>query len=181
MKIIKGDLIDLALHDRVFDVVAQGNNCFCRQSAGISLQMVKVFQTDNPNYYKLEEITTRGDVNKLGQIDFALHLDFSIETLYKYNVNQLLELQKHYKSLFVVNCYTQFAPGTNPLFPKQPPVDYNAMAMCFTKMNYLFKGLRIGLPLVGGGLAGGNAETIKNLMNYHFKDCDLTLVLYDKN
>ena len=52
------------------------------------------------------------------------------------------------------------------------------MALCFKKINHLFKGRHIGLPLIGGGLAGGDADTIIKIMRQEFKNCNVTLVLY---
>ena len=42
---VEGDLVALALAG-TFEVVAQGNNCFCVQGAGLAPQFVKAFGTD---------------------------------------------------------------------------------------------------------------------------------------
>jgi len=77
-----------------------------------------------------------------------------------------------YDGIIIVNCYTQYAPG----------VDFveEALTMCLWKINYQFSGYRIGLPLIGGGIAGGDPEIIKKIIKEQLKDCDVTLVLYNK-
>lgn len=84
VKIVRGDLIDLALND-TFDVIAHGCNCFGIMGAGIAVQMADAFGCKN---FRGERV--RGDMNKLGCIDWEV-MSFS--------------------SLIVVNAYTQFFPG----------------------------------------------------------------------
>lgn len=185
MKTIKGDLIKLALQ-REFDVIAHGCNCQCRQKSGIAALMVKTFQTNNEEYYIGEREDQKGNINKLGTIDWAFHF---LNTSYivsgsfyhespEHEIEDIKNFVRNEKGLIVVNAYTQFEPGINSLFPGEPPINYAAMELCFTKMNYLFAGLKIGLPLIGGGLAGGSKGRIISLMKTHFKNCDLTLVEY---
>jgi O-acetyl-ADP-ribose deacetylase (regulator of RNase III) len=47
------------------------------------------------------------------------------------------------------------------------------------KMNAIFKGKHIGLPLIGAGLAGGDWEVIKNIIQTELADCNVTIVHYD--
>lgn len=77
--------------------------------------------------------------------------------------------------LTVVNMYTQYGYGTDKVH-----LDYEALTLCLRKMNHIFKGKRVGLPLVGGGLAGGDTDVIKNIMEDTMADVDFTLVLYKK-
>ncbi len=65
---INGDLIKLALEGK-FDVIAHGCNCFCTMGAGIAPQMAKTFGCDK---FKMEFSQYRGDINKLGTIDFKI-------------------------------------------------------------------------------------------------------------
>ena len=58
---VEGNLITMAL-EGCFDVIAQGNNCFCTQGAGIAPQMVEAFGTDT---FPLERLRYRGNINKL--------------------------------------------------------------------------------------------------------------------
>lgn len=158
---IKGDLITLA-EDGMFDVIAQGNNCFCAQKSGLAPQMVKAFNTDT---FPMEDEDRVGDINKLGQIDFQ---HFYVATL------SLPEPKK----LAVVNCYTQY--GTKRL-DNQTPIDYEALTLCLRKINSIFKGKHVGLPFIGAGLAGGDWVRIKQIILDELVDCELTIVEYEKN
>jgi O-acetyl-ADP-ribose deacetylase (regulator of RNase III) len=48
------------------------------------------------------------------------------------------------------------------------------------KMNRVFKGMRIGLPQIGCGLAGGDWNRVKEIIQRELKDMDVTVVIYDK-
>ena len=67
-KEVKGDLISLTLKG-AFDVIAHGVNCFCTQKSGLAPQMVNAFETDT---FKLEHPKYKGDIRKLGNIDYKL-------------------------------------------------------------------------------------------------------------
>lgn len=151
---IKGDLIKLA-KDGYFDVIAHGCNCMCNMGSGIAVGMNKSFGVGN---YPLEHPNTRGNINKLGQIEFR-HFPLSNET-----------------GLYVVNCYSQYFPGKN-----LKPLDYEALKLCLRKINFSFNGNRIGLPyVIGCGLAGGDPEIVIPIIKEELKDCDVTVVIYDK-
>jgi O-acetyl-ADP-ribose deacetylase (regulator of RNase III) len=47
-------------------------------------------------------------------------------------------------------------------------------------MNHIFSEMHIGLPQIGAGLAGGDWETIKQIIKQELKDCDVTVVIYNK-
>jgi O-acetyl-ADP-ribose deacetylase (regulator of RNase III) len=49
------------------------------------------------------------------------------------------------------------------------------------KMNKEFSGTHIGLPQIGAGLAGGNWNRIKNIIQTELIDCKVTVVIYNKN
>lgn len=144
---LNGNLITLAQQGK-FDVIGHGVNCQCVMGAGLAPQMAKAFGCDT---FNLEHYRYKGDVNKLGQIDYA-----------------------YYKNLIVVNCYSQydFAKGSTP------PVDYEALTLCFRKINHEFKGKHIGLPQLGCGLAGGSWTVVKEIIQRELKDCRVTVVIY---
>lgn len=161
---VEGDLIELA-QDGKFDVIAHGVNCQCVQGAGLAPQMVKAFGTDK---FKLEDPSLKGDINKLGQIDFKdFHRGgdgFTIE----------------YQVLYVVNAYTQFNYGRNHSDGDEIPFDYEAFTLCMRKMNKVFSGKHIGLPQIGAGLAGGDWEKIETIIRKELSDCRVTVVIYNK-
>ena len=47
-------------------------------------------------------------------------------------------------------------------------------------MNNIFKGKRIGLPMVGAGIAGGDWSKIKKIMRKTLVDVHLTVVVYER-
>jgi O-acetyl-ADP-ribose deacetylase (regulator of RNase III) len=122
--------------------------------AGMAVPMARNFGCST---YPLEDLSTRGDINKLGQIEWKKY-PVSIEN-----------------SVYVVNAYTQYNP--NPLLK---PLDYEALTLCMRKMNSIFRGMRIGLPMIGAGLAGGDWERIKTIIQTELKDCDTTIVIFNK-
>mgnify|MGYP006195876363 CR=1 FL=1 len=149
-KEVEGDLIQLALAGE-FDVIAHGCNCFCLQKSGIAKDMSKTFETSN---YKLEHKKYKGDINKLGSID--------------YNIFYL-----PYTYLYIVNAYTQYNPGKD--------LDYSALTLCLKKINHIFAGKHIGLPMIGCGIAGGTWGYVQMLIKDNLKDCDVTIVKYKPN
>lgn len=168
--IIEGDIITLALNKK-FDVIAHGCNCFCTMGAGLAPQMARAFDCD---IFKMESPQFRGDINKLGTIDYNY---FKVTDDFKAELTDGIEPY----DFIVVNAYTQYGFGLNHKEGSARPLDYEALMLCFRKMNHLFEGKHIGLPLIGAGLAGGDSEIIKQIMRDEFTSCDLTLVLYKPN
>ena len=136
MNIIKGDLIQLAL-DGTFDVIIHGCNCQCTMGAGIAKTIRSVF----PEAYEADCATEKGDRSKLGSISFT-------------------EVNRDNHSITIVNGYTQFHwRGTGGL------VDYDAVRSVMKEVCNRFSGKRIGYPLIGAGLAGGNWSIISNIID----------------
>ena len=145
MKYVKGDLISLALNGE-FDVIAHGCNCFCAMGAGIAPKISRQFKADT---FKMESKIYKGDLNKLGTIDYQ-----KVEG----------------SSLIVVNCYSQFKPG--------PDLSYAALELCLIKLAHTFPNKRIGIPFIGAGLAGGDPVIIYDLMRDNLHDKS-TLVIFE--
>jgi O-acetyl-ADP-ribose deacetylase (regulator of RNase III) len=150
---IEGNLITLAKEGK-FDVIAHGCNCYCNMGAGIAPQMANAFGCDK---FTMERDEHKGDVNKLGTIDYE-HFPAS--------------------GLAVVNAYTQYDTGFNRLTGSKSALDYEALTLCLRKMNFTFDSLHIGLPQIGCGLAGGDWEIVKEIIQKELKDCDVTIVIY---
>lgn len=166
---VKGDLIKMAQRAK-FDVIAHGCNCFCQMGAGIAPQMAKAFSCNDSTKYPGESTSypdRRGDMSKLGNIETYSWFVFDEEG--------------NRRRLDVVNAYTQYKYGRNHKDGDKNPVDYAAIEMCMKKMNYRFKGKHIGLPKIGAGLAGGDWEKIKGIIQKEMKDCEVTIVIYDGN
>lgn len=165
---IEGDLIQLAKEGR-FNVITHGCNCLSNMGAGIAPQMAKAFGVD-----KFEMELWGATIEKLGCIDWQTVVleENSIWSLkdYKNNADD--------KELTVVNSYTQFRYGSNHTDGVSKPLDYEALTLCMRKINSLFAGKHIGLPKIGAGLAGGDWNRIKNIIQTELKDMKVSVVIY---
>ena len=171
MNEIKGNLIDLTKEGR-FDVITHGCNCFCTMGVGIAVPMKQNFGCDK---FPLENPKFRGDINKLGCIDYQ-SIYIPTETKSGKSKNLLIEFNSF--DLIVVNSYTQYKYGRNHEDGDKNPVDYYAIAMCMKKINHTFKGKHIGIPLIGCGLAGGDWGMVKGIIEKELKDMIVTVVYY---
>ncbi|CCD84777.1 conserved protein of unknown function [Bradyrhizobium sp. ORS 285] len=149
MKIIKGDLIKLAL-DGHFDVIVHGCNCQCTMGAGIAKSVKDIF----PEAYAADLATPKGSREKLGSISAAT----------------VLRGGQH---LTIVNGYTQFhwrGPGVL--------VDYAAVGAVMKEVKLQFPERRIGYPKIGAGLAKGDWSVIAEIIDAELEGEDHTLVEY---
>ena len=170
---VEGDLIMMALTGE-FDVVAHGCNCQCKQMSGLAPQMVKAFATDK---YSLEDNSLKGNINKLGQIEYEVRM-ISTEGIARTVFKGASILDMDDEPLYVVNAYTQFNYGQNHIDGDSVPLDYEALTLCMRKINKIFMGMRIGLPRIGCGLAGGRWSVVKGIIQKELKDCQVTIVNY---
>ncbi|MEJ2612624.1 MAG: macro domain-containing protein [Candidatus Thiodiazotropha sp.] len=149
MKEIDGDLLQLA-KEGVFDVIIHGCNCQCQMGKGIALSVKNEF----PQAYKADCDTEKGAKEKLG--------DYSCANV-SYNGNEFT----------IVNAYTQFHWRG-----KGVKADYEAIKKVMTKIKQKYSGKRIGYPLIGAGLAGGDWSVISNIINEELAGEDHTLVKF---
>ena len=145
---IYGDLIHLAKKG-TFDVIAHGCNCFSNMGAGLAVPMNLHFDVSQ---FPME--LQGPSVEKLGNIDYKV-------------------VEKDGVAFTVVNAYTQFYPSV-----RLKPLDYEAITLCMRKMNVVFKDKHIGLPQIGAGLAGGDWNRIKEIIQTELTDCEVTVVIY---
>jgi O-acetyl-ADP-ribose deacetylase (regulator of RNase III) len=149
MKSRRGDLIALAQAGD-FDVIVHGCNCFCTMGAGIARGIAQHF----PEALAADRATERGNQGKLGSISCA-------------------EVQRGDLQLTVVNAYTQFDwRGTGR------KADYDAIRSCFAEIAQRFAGQRIGYPMIGAGLAGGDWQVIAQIITDQLQGQDHTLVIW---
>lgn len=140
MKTIDGDLIVLAKQGE-FDAIAHGCNCFNTMGAGIARQIAREFPAA-----KLADFRTKkGDRAKLGTIT-------AVGSGYDAPINRHLD---------VVNCYTQYDVASQA---GEDVLDYEAVEKCMAELAVRYKGRCIGLPKIGSGLAGGDWERIKGII-----------------
>lgn len=151
MKIVKGDLIKLAMEGD-FDLIIHGCNCFCTMGAGIAKTIKQKF----PEAYQIDVETEKGDKSKLGTISWA---KTKIES----------------GELIIVNAYTQFnwrGQGQK--------ADYAAIRKVFQQVKKNFSGLRIGYPAIGAGLAGGDWAKISSIIEEELSGENHIFVEYQK-
>jgi O-acetyl-ADP-ribose deacetylase (regulator of RNase III) len=150
MKVIKGDLIKLAKQHK-FDVIVHGCNCFCVMGAGIAKQIKQEF----PKAYEVDLKTNKGDKSKLGW--------YSKAYIKQYN-------------LIIINAYTQYG-----YWGKEGKVNanYEAIKRVFNRIYKVYNDKKIGIPMIGAGLAGGNWKKIGKIIN-DIGFNNITLVKYNK-
>jgi O-acetyl-ADP-ribose deacetylase (regulator of RNase III) len=76
------------------------------------------------------------------------------------------------KYLTIVNAYTQYD------FKGRRNADYDAIRNVFKLIKQDFPGKKIGYPLIGAGLAGGDWNIISQIINEELEGEDHTLVEY---
>ena len=149
MKRITGDLIQLALNGE-FDVIVHGCNCFHQMGAGIA----KTIAADFPEAFEADKATEYGVETKLGTISSA-------------------QITRGTAQFVIVNAYTQFH-WSGP----KPRAVYPAISRCFERIAEQFPEARIGYPLIGAGLAGGDWSIIAPRIDDALSGLDHTLVEY---
>ena len=153
MNTIKGDLLRLAKEGR-FDVIVHGCNCQRTMGAGIAKQIAR----ELPEVAFTDRVTSK---NKGGEVDIVDLKDYDFK---------------------VINAYTQIHWGrSKPMSGFDSQEDrYRYIKKCMTAINVKFKSKRIGLPLIGCGLAGGDWKIVEKIVENTLVDCDVTIVEYKK-
>lgn len=152
MELHYGNLIEQAKVGK-FDVIVQGCNCFHTMGAGIA----KHIKNEFPSAYEADKTTKYGDKNKLGT--------FSETTI---------DINGH--KLTIINAYTQFRYGTD-----KDHFEYDVFPQLLQSIKSKYGDKRIGLPLIGCGLAGGNEPRILKMIRDNLDGVDYKLVEIDTN
>jgi len=149
MKDIYGDIFDYLDE---FDVIVHGCNCFNSMGAGIAKTVKKRF----PEAYAADLKTIKGDKSKLGRITYAT-------------------VEYDDRELVIVNAYTQYKYWLKGVVM----ADNQAIKKAFRRIKKKFTGKRIGIPKIGAGLAGGDWDEIRKIIDEVMQDEDVTVVIYD--
>lgn len=154
---IVGNLVTLGM-EGTFDVIVHGCNTLNCFGAGIALEIKNKLKPA----YEADTLAHKQKKNSLGNISIAEIL-----------------LDKH--QLTVINMYTQSELGWNYQHDC-PPCDYTAIYRSFLKLNSMYKdsNFKIGIPYIGAGLAKGDWDIIKALIDLATPDIDFTLVEFKK-
>ena len=150
MKVIKGDLIKLALN-RQFDVIVHQVNCFNTFGSGIARQIA----IELPEAAIADNYTKRGDITKMGTIG-------------------VVYIQRGDVNFIVVNAYAQYGCNINKV-----NADYDAIRKCFKQIKNRFSGKRIGYPKIACGLAKGNWEIVSKIIDEELDGEDHTFVEFN--
>lgn len=152
-KEIKGNLLDM-FDNGDFDMIAHGCNCFSSMPAGIAKQIADRY----PEVKKEDLEDPRLPIVRLGDFTFSRVEEDKI----------------------VFNLYTQYKLGRN--------LDYEALTLCFRKLNMAMSMLdkeeqekvSLGLPKIGCGIAGGNWERVRKIIQTELTNFkQVTVVIYD--
>ena len=116
--------------------------------AGVARAIRKSF----PEAYEEDLKTIRGSKDKMGSYSIA-------------------RIDQNESSLLIINAYTQYHwSGTGV------KVNYESVDQVFKSIKKHFSGKRIGYPMIGAGLAGGDWEVISKIIDQNLIDEDHYLV-----
>lgn len=104
-----------------------------------------------PEITMADACTTSGDKKKLGTFT---HVD--------------------YGNFIILNLYIQYDFGGSM------DADYGAIRNCMKEIKKRYSGRKIGLPMIGSGLAGGDWNKISEIIENELEDEDVTIVKYKK-
>jgi hypothetical protein len=141
---------------------------------------------------KADKATVAGEYNKLGSYSVAYvgydgNIEFpAIEMLCNHTrtidwfpiskaIFKYFGGDDDKKTMAIINAYTQFETGRDS-FTGGHPVDYVALRMVMRKINRDFQDKKIGIPEIGCGLAGGEWDTVKAIIEDELTHVDATIV-----
>ena len=133
MNYVTGNLIDLAEQGH-FDIIVQGCNCFNTMNSGLA----KEIKSRYPEVAVCDQKTSAGDYNKLGNFTAS-------GTIFNRDHN-----------FIVVNAYTQFDYGRDG----KDRFEYTAFDLILQKLAFRWGHSKLGFPMIGCGLAGGDEKRI---------------------
>lgn len=161
IKFIKGDLIKLIKED-AFDIVMHGANCFCTMGSGIAYQM----RINFPELYNADLQTKSGDKSKVGTYTYYLKQQ-NAKVMNQHSRNE-------YKYTMLINAYTQYTYGN-----RKDLFEYAGFESILKSLIPVMTYKKIGLPLIGCGLAGGDKTRILKIIEDTIGHLDVTIVEYD--
>ena len=152
MKLHYGNLLEQAKNGE-FDVIIHGCNAFHTMGAGIA----KYIKQDFPEAFEADKKTAYGDKNKIGTFSEAV-------------------VTRNNHTFVVINSYTQFKYGGGV-----DNFEYDSFPGLLQSIKAKYGDKKIGLPLIGCGLAGGDEIRILKMIKENFEGVDYKLVELDVN
>lgn len=159
---IDGNLITMA-DNGDFDIICHGANCFHKMASGIAGQIVKKW----PEVAAADRQTEYGSRNKLGSF------------------SEVDVVGSNGHSFKILNAYTQFTYGRG-----KDIFEYGAFETFLNRLCAKVYGLhsqtgapvKIGFPMIGCGLAGGDPDKVLAILNKFAEDLgdmgDVTVVKF---
>lgn len=126
------------------------HGCNCFNNMGAGI--AAAVRKKFPEAYKIDVSTQYGDVTKLGTFTYTKETN-----------------------PIVVNAYTQYRYGR-----EKRHADYEAIRSCMKKTKEVFTGKKIGMPLIGAGLAGGDWNIIEQIIKEELRGEDVTIVKWEQ-
>jgi O-acetyl-ADP-ribose deacetylase (regulator of RNase III) len=141
---------DLVMDAEQFELIGHCCNCFCTMGSGIA----PLIKTKFPEAYEVDCETRKGDKLKLGSISHTVGT-----------------------TPIVVNIYGQYGYwGRNE---GKMDLDYDALRSGFKYIKEKFSGKRMGFPMLGSGLAGGDWGMIESIIIEELEGEDVTIVKFN--
>ena len=150
MQLNYGNLLNMAKNGE-FDVIIQGCNCFHTMGAGIA----KYIKQDFPEAFEADKQTKYADKNKIGTFSEAT-------------------VERNGHKFVVINAYTQYKYGGGV-----DNFEYDSFPSLLQSIKAKYGDKRIGLPLIGCGLAGGDEPRILKMIKDNFEGVNYKLVEID--
>lgn len=142
---IKGDIIK-ALEEKDIDILAHGCNCRNGFGSGIAGQLAKRIPESKIAYHQLYKMGKA----KLGNVQYV-----------------------NTPKGIVANCMTQDKYG-NARKNGEVHLDYEALDIVLKKLKKkALEGKRVGIPQIGCGLAGGDWDKVKKMIEDIFQDTQI--------
>lgn len=144
------------------DFIGHGCNCFNTMGNGIA----PLIKTNFPEAYTADLQTLKGDKGKLGSFTYAFNKQYD---------------------LGIFNLYSQYGFwGRNRGLPD---IDYDALRNALRSMGYTILKfeeseadiLKLGLPKIGAGLAGGDWNIISKIIEEELQDHGIDVTIYVLN
>ena len=127
------------------------HGCNCFNTMGAGIAL-QIKRNFKPAY-EVDQKTKKGDKKKLGTYTYA-----------------------EVDGVTIVNAYTQYK------FSKDiDDINYWAVRQVMRKISRDFKGKKMGYPMIGAGLAGGDWDLISLIIHEEFQGENHTLVKYKKS
>lgn len=155
---ISGNLIELAKNGE-FDIIIQGCNCFCTMGKGLAKDIRENFYPA----FEADQNTVKGDRSKIGSYSSALCS---------------VQLEHSVKEVLVINAYTQYNYANSSSLKKVDLFNYQGFEKILKTINKNYPGKTIGIPQIGAGLAGGNWDRIKTIIEENLPDLTVNIVYY---